>query len=173
MHIATNGFMPLRLVFTMTSLGTSMWANSLEFLCSKCEPEDGEELPWDDEYCWNPGQWGYSEPPDNAWQALTQYQSEKNEVDDEVLRSRARCLAATMAGLRDLTDEGLWTRDPIPVLAFVSLWDSPEDRWVIWESTHRLNSSDILDLHPLPLRNWLKRSPGRRSRQRRWYTKAT
>jgi hypothetical protein len=131
-------------------VGPSLWANSLEFLRSKCDPDD------DEEFCWNPGQWEHSDSLDRAWQALSKYPAnEKNEVDDEVLHYRARCLGVTMAGLRDLTDEGLWTRDPIPVLAFVSIWDSSEDRWVVWESIHRLNSPDILDRHPLRLRNWL------------------
>jgi hypothetical protein len=131
-------------------VGPSMWANSLEFLRTKCDPDD------DEEYSWNPGQWEFSEFLDQAWQALSKYEKNgNNEVDDEVLNYRARCLGATMAGLRDLTDEGLWTRDPIPVLAIVSIWDSPEDRWVGWESIHRLNSPNILDRHPLKLRNWL------------------
>lgn len=132
-------------------VGPSMWANSLEFLHSKCEPGDYSE-----EYSWNPGQWEYSEFLDQAWQSLSKYDDNgKNEVDDAVRHYRARCLGATLAGLRALTDEGLWTRDPIPVLAFISIWDSSEDRWVNWESVRRLNSPDILDRHPLALRDWL------------------
>jgi hypothetical protein len=130
--------------------GPSLWANSLETL------EARDITPDDEDRVWNPGEWPYSAPIDEAWQDIVQYDTEAHDyVDEVVLHYRAFCLAATIAGLRDLADEGLWTREPVPVLAFLTIWDSAEDKWLAPESVRRINSPQVFQDHPLEPYRWL------------------
>jgi hypothetical protein len=130
--------------------GASMWANSLEALQAKTEE------PEDEEYAWNPGQWSYSAPFDDAWEDIPKYDSEEHmHVDDVVLRYRATCLGATIAALNDLADEGFWMRQPVPVLVYVTIWDSAENKWLAPESVRRINPPQTFQDHPLEPHLWL------------------
>ena len=130
--------------------GASMWANSLEALQAKTEDLE------DEENAWNPGQWPYTTPFDEAWEAIPRYDSEEhNYVDEVVLRYRATCLGATIAALKDLADERLWTRQPVPVLVYFMIWDSAEDKWLAPESVRRINSPQTFQDHPLEPHLWL------------------
>jgi hypothetical protein len=133
----------------------SMWANSLEILeANGVDPdEDGDRV-------WNPGEWTSFDPAyntffDEAWEAIAEDESDVSYENESMLRYHATCLGATLAALKDLNDEGLWTRGPVPVLAYFDIWDSADARWVTPESIRRVNSPQAFYDHPLHPIDWV------------------
>ena len=139
-------FYALAFCFYDDFVGPHVWTNTLERLTAKWGDDPGD-------YAWHPGdgRWDVEFCTDlDAWGALAKYDSTAthNLVDDVLRQYRAVCLGATIAALKDLADEGLWTSRPPGVLVYLWIWDTYE-KWVDGESVRRINSPQLFDSHPL------------------------